>query len=157
MKKSILIVISIFLSTGVFAYEKELFGGELPYGVKTLEEVIHCFEGKWMDENLYNSLKRASETSHYMDIYSSEKRKCPKCGSDKVIPIVYGSPKHTFYCNRVPCSPMRSNAAVLLFSGYTFPAASHSAPTHQVWKVWNLLQFWNFLQFWKFWKRFSKK
>ena len=96
MKKSILIVISIFLSTGVFAYEKELFGGELPYGVKTLEEVIHCFEGKWMDENLYNSLKRASETSHWTDIYSSEKRKCPN-GKQYMIETVEEKKKGVLY------------------------------------------------------------
>jgi hypothetical protein len=59
MKKSILIVISIFLSTGVFAMHDD---------VDDVDDV--CYEGQWISKSLRWSLKKADASDHWSDMYS---------------------------------------------------------------------------------------
>jgi len=92
MKKSILIVISIFLSNGVFAYEKE-YWGEKSGNI--------CYKGKWMGENLYNTLKSADETAHWSDMYESEAKKNRKCPNGKKYMIERGEEKKKLLRNQV--------------------------------------------------------
>ena len=74
MKTSILIVISIFLSTGVFAYEKEY---------KYAKSGNFCCKGLWMNKSLFTTCKGADETAHWSDMYESEAEKNRKCPNGK--------------------------------------------------------------------------